>query len=239
MKSVLPIILLILSLSVFAKKIEYKDKGKDFEGYMLKGDSKKKTIFIIHDWDGLNDYEIKRAKMLNELGYNVFAIDIYGKGVRPTDIKKKKETSSYYYQNRIKMHEAVRAGFNHAKKLGLNLTNTALVGYCFGGTVGLEMARNSKLFSSYYIFHGGLQTPSGQDYKKNKAKLYIYHGGADTSVTLSDVADIGAKLESEKQDYIIQIYSGAPHAFTHFGGERYRKVADKESWTHMISNLIN
>lgn len=180
---------------------------------------------------------MKRAKMLHELGYNVFAVDIYGKGVRPSKLEKKKETSSYYYKNRPLMLKALAGALDFAKKINLPTNNPYLVGYCFGGTVGLEIARNTHSFARYYIFHGGLQTPDGQSYQSNKAKLYIYHGGADKAVSLQDVSQLGQELELAKQDYLIQIYSGAPHAFTHFGGERYRETADKESWKHMLEHM--
>ncbi len=223
-----------LSLSAKSMSYQYKDKEYEIDYIDLKA---KKTIFIVHDWDGLNEYELKRAKMFSDKGFNVLAIDIYGKGVRPNTLEEKKKTSSFYYSNRNLMLEAVKGAIVKADELKMPKENRFLVGYCFGGTVGLEIARNTNDFSKYFIFHGGLKTPENQSYKNNKGELYIYHGGADQAVSLQDVSDLSMLLEKNQQKYLVQIYSGAPHAFTHFDSDRYRKDADLSSWKHMLSSL--
>ena len=60
--------------------------------------------------------------------------------------------------------------------------------------------------------------------------ILVAHGGADTAITMDHVAQLSRELEAAGVAYEIQVYSGAPHAFTVFGSERYRKVADEHSW---------
>ena len=113
-----------------------------------------------------------------------------------------------------------------------NSKNVVVAGYCFGGAVTLELARSGKAgnIAGYATFHGGLATPEGQSYIENKSPIFVAHGGADKSVKMSDVAALAGELESNNIPYEIEVYSGAPHAFTVFGSKRYHEAADKKSW---------
>ncbi len=91
--------------------------------------------------------------------------------------------------------------------------------------------------AGYATFHGGLATPAGQSYPESTPPILIAHGGADTSITMEHVASLSKDLESAGIAYEIQVYSGAPHAFTVFGSDRYRKVADEESWEALAEFL--
>ena len=106
------------------------------------------------------------------------------------------------------------------------------MGYCFGGAAVLELARSGKAvyIAGYATFHGGLTTPQGQSYPSDTPPILVMHGGADSSITMDDVAALSRELESAGVPYEIQVYSGAPHAFTNWDSERYRKQADEQSW---------
>ena len=110
--------------------------------------------------------------------------------------------------------------------------NTVVMGYCFGGAAVLELARSGKAskVKGYATFHGGLATPKGQSYPKDTPPLLIAHGGADTAIKMSHVAALSEELEKTGIKYDIEVYSGAPHAFTVIGSNRYREGADKKSW---------
>jgi dienelactone hydrolase len=211
--------------------VDYTSGGMALEGYKApaKGASKG-LVLIIHDWDGLTEYEHKRADMLAEMGYDAFAVDLYGKGNRPTETGAKKAETGKLYNDREKMRTLILAGLDEARKL--NNGKVVVMGYCFGGAATLELARSGKGqdIAGYATFHGGLSTPEGQSYGKDTAPIFIAHGGADTSITMDHVADLAKQLESAGVTYEIEVYSGAPHAFTVFGSDRYRKVADEKSW---------
>lgn len=211
--------------------VDYKVGEETFEGYRApaKGESKG-LVVIIHDWDGLTDYEQKRADMLAELGYDAFAIDLFGKGNRPVEIEARKKETGRLYADRERMRTLILGGLAEARKAGD--AKTVVMGYCFGGTAALELARSGKAEGvvGYASFHGGLETPDGQSYPKGTAPILIAHGGADTSVTMDHVATLAKELEAAGVEYEIEIYSGAPHGFTHFGSDRYQKRADELSW---------
>ncbi|MEK9645922.1 MAG: dienelactone hydrolase family protein [Alphaproteobacteria bacterium] len=221
-----------LPLSVMAgSSITYSAGGEEFEGYSAKASgSSKGMVVIIHDWDGLTDYEKKRADMLASMGYDAFALDLFGKGRLPKSIKENKAMTGRLYKDRERMRSLLMAGLGEAQKS--TGAKTVVMGYCFGGAAALEMARSGRAqdISGYVTFHGGLTTPKGQSYPKGSPPMLIAHGGADTAVTMEHVAGLSKELEAAGITYEIEVYSGAPHAFTVFDSNRYRKAADEKSW---------
>lgn len=211
--------------------VTYRVDGETFEGYRApaRGDSKG-LVVIVHDWDGVTAYEIKRAEMVAELGYDAFAVDLFGKGNRPAEIAARKKETGRLYDDRERMRKLLLAGLAEARKDGGG--EAVVMGYCFGGAAALELARSGavKDVAGYASFHGGLKTPEGQSYPAGTAPFFIAHGGADASVSMDDVAALSRELEKAGVVYEIQIYSGAPHGFTEWESERYQKRADEQSW---------
>lgn len=231
MKKVLSTLILTSSFLFAANSyVTYSVDGKEYEGYISFPSKNAPLVFLVHDWDGLTDYEVKRAQMLNEMGYATFAVDLYGKGVRPTALEDKKRLTSELYKDRAKMKTLLLAGFDEAKKEGLNVDNAVGIGYCFGGAAILEMARSGANLKKFIPFHGGLDTPKGQDYSKTKGEIVVFHGSADKAVSMQDFANLAMELEKAGIKHEMITYSGAPHAFTVFGSERYHEEADKKSW---------
>ena len=211
--------------------VTYEIGGERFEGYRANADGDSKgLVLIIHDWDGLTEYEKTRADMVAAMGYDAFALDLYGKGNRPADTGAKKAETGKLYEDRARMRTLILGRLAEARKDGDQ--ETVVMGYCFGGAAVLELARSGKAenVAGYVIFHGGLATPKGQHYPSDTPPLLIMHGGADSSITMDDVAALSKELEESKVPYEIQVYSGAPHAFTNFDSERYQKRADALSW---------
>jgi dienelactone hydrolase len=106
------------------------------------------------------------------------------------------------------------------------------MGYCFGGMPVLELARSGQPqnIAGYATFHGAISTPEGQSYPADTPPILIAHGGADNVITMDDVAALSKELEEAGVTYEIEVYSGAPHAFTVKGSDRYQERADKKSW---------
>lgn len=212
--------------------VNYTVDGAAYEGYSAKASGASKgLVLVIHDWDGLTDYEVKRADMLAELGYDAFAVDLYGKGNRPVETGAKKAETGKLYKDREKMRALILGGLAEARKLGGG--DAVVMGYCFGGAAVLELARSGKAqdIKGYVTFHGGLTTPEGQSYPQDTAPILVAHGGADKAITMDHVAGLSKELEAVGVPYEIQVYSGAPHAFTVFGSNRYRERADMQSWS--------
>jgi len=232
---------LVLALSSAAaaagKSVVYEVNGASYEGYYNRASGKAPLVLLVHDWDGLTDYEVKRADMLAELGYTVFDVDLCGAGVRPIKMEDKRQHTGELYKDREKMRALLNAALKAAQSQGANTGNAVAMGYCFGGAAVLELARSGADMKGFVTFHGGLKTPEGQDYSKAKGKFLILHGTADTAVTMEDFAALAAELEAKGVAHEMITYGGAPHAFTVFGGDRYREDADKKSWKRFTEFL--
>ncbi len=217
----------------------YQVNGQSYEGYYVSPSDQAPFVLLIHDWDGLTDYEIQRANMLADLGYTVFALDLFGAGVRPTEMKDKRQHTGELYKNREKMRALMKGSLDTAKNKGANIKNAVAMGYCFGGAAVLELARSGADLKGFATFHGGLKTPEGQSYAKTQGKILIMHGSADAVITMDQFADLAKELETAGVDHEMITYSGAQHAFTVFGGNRYQKAADKKSWKRFTEFLAN
>jgi dienelactone hydrolase len=237
-------VFLLLSVSTVSfgatgASVTYQVNGQSYEGYYISPSNQAPFVLLIHDWDGLTDYEVKRANMLAELGYAVFALDLFGAGVRPTELKDKRQHTGELYKNRGKMRALMKGALDTARNRGANIENAVAVGYCFGGAAVLELARSGAELKGFATFHGGLKTPEGQDYTKTRGEILIMHGTADTAITMDQFADLSKEMESAGVAHEMITYGGAQHAFTVFGENRYQETADKKSWKRFTEFLAD
>ena len=240
MKTIFTFVLVLMLSSMAAaagKSIVYEVNGASYEGYYTGASENAPLVLLVHDWNGLTDYEVKRAEMLAEMGYTVFAVDLFGAGVRPTKVEDKRQHTGELYKDREKMRALLTGALKTAQSQGTNTGNAVAMGYCFGGAAVLEFARSGADMKGFVTFHGGLKTPEGQDYAKAKGKFLILHGTADTAVSMQDFATLANELEANGVSHEMITYGGAPHAFTVFGEDRYRADADKKSWKRFTEYL--
>ncbi|MDJ0781721.1 MAG: dienelactone hydrolase family protein [Desulfosarcinaceae bacterium] len=217
--------------------VTYQVDGKPYEGYYTSEKRGAPLVLLIHDWDGLTEYEVKRADMLAEMGYAVLAADLFGAGVRPTEVKDKRQHTGELYKDREKMRALLFGALQAAKGWGADTSKAVAMGYCFGGAAVLEFARAGAPLKGFVTFHGGLSTPEGQDYSQAKGKVLVFHGTADANITMDHFAVLAKELETAGVAHEMVTYSGAPHAFTVFGSDRYRAEADTQSWTRFTAFL--
>ncbi len=230
---------------VQSKMIEYRDGDTLLEGYHAYDDSiikgKRPAVLIVHQWMGLTDYEKKRADMLAKLGYNVFAVDIYGKDVRPKDTKEAGALATKYKTDRDLLRRRVNAGLAVLEQNELTDTKrVAAIGYCFGGTTVLELARSGADIAGVVSFHGGLDSPRPDDGRNIKCKVLAMQGADDPFVTPKDMTAFEDEMRKNRVDWQLIKYGGAVHAFTQWDagsdnskGAAYNEEADKRSWEEM------
>jgi dienelactone hydrolase len=247
MKYFLICILLIASsanATIKTQTIEYKEGDTVLEGYLAydtAGAAKKPGVLIVHDWTGLRETMKKRAEMLAKMGYVAFAADIYGKGIRPTDPKEASKVAGSYKNNRTLLRARVNAGLDELEKQSnVDKSKVAAIGYCFGGTTVLELARSGADIRGVVTFHGGLDSLHPEDAKNIKAKILILHGADDPFVPADQVKAVETELTNAKVDWQLIKYSGAVHSFTipeagndNSKGAAYNEKADKRSWQAM------
>ena len=239
---------LVLALTVRAeivsKPVEYNEGQTTLEGlcvYDNSTTSKRPGVLIVHQWKGLGDYEKKRAEMLAKLGYNVFAVDIYGKGIRHNNPKDASAEAAKYKNDRKLLRARVNAGLDVLKKQEFtDAQRIAAIGYCFGGTTALELARSGAAVAGVVSFHGGLNTPNVGDARQIKTKVLALHGADDPHVPPAEVAAFEKEMRDAKVDWSLIAYGGAVHSFTDWNagndnskGSAYNEKADKRSWEAM------
>jgi dienelactone hydrolase len=225
--------------------VEYKDGDTTLEGYLAYDDSaaqgKRPAVLIVHQWMGLTDYEKHRAEMLAKMGYVVFAADIYGKGIRPTSQKEAGAQAGKYKNDRDLLRQRASAGLTVLENNPLTDTkHVAAIGYCFGGTTVLELARSGAPISGVVSFHGGLDSPKPDDGKNIKCKVLVCHGADDPYNKADDIAAFQKEMRDAKVDWTMVYYGGAVHSFTqpmagndNSKGAAYNEKADQRSWKDM------
>ena len=236
--------------AVRTETVEYHDGDAVLEGVLAYDDAspnQRPGVLVVHEWKGLNDYAKRRTGQLAELGYVAFAVDMYGKGVRAKDHEEAAKLSGIYRSDRQLMRRRILAGLEELKRHELtDPLRIAAIGYCFGGTAVLELARSGADIVGVVTFHGGLSNPNPADAAHIKSKVLILHGADDTFVTQEEVAAFEKEMHEAGVDYRLIQYPGAVHSFTvpEAGGDpsagmAYNAEADRRSWEEMRAFLHN
>jgi dienelactone hydrolase len=229
--------------AIHTETVEYQQGGATLEGFLAYDDSlsgKRPGVLIVHQWLGLTDYEKMRAQQLAQLGYVAFCADIYGKGIRPKDVSEAGAQAGKFKSDRPLLRARVNAGLEELKKNNrVDSKNVAAIGYCFGGTTVIELARSGADLNGVVSFHGGLDSPSPADGKKIRCKVLVLAGADDPFQKPEDLNVFEKEMRDCKVDWQIVFYGGAVHAFTQPDpgfvnpGAKYNEKADKRSWQAM------
>lgn len=230
--------------AIVGEVVEYRHGDTVLEGYLVYDNAiqgRRPGVIVVHEWWGHNPYVRTRAEQLARLGYIAFAIDMYGKGVKAKDPKEAATLSNTYRGNRPLMRQRADAGLETLKKHPLaDVQRTAAIGYCFGGTTVLEMARAGADLVGVVSFHGNLSTPNPNDAKNIRGKVLALHGADDPSVPPEQVNAFQDEMRKAGVDWTMVSYGGAVHGFTNpeagndpSRGAAYNEKADKRSWEAM------
>ena len=229
---------------IVVKTVEYKQGDTVLEGLSVYDNAiqgKRPGVLVIHQWKGLGDYERMRAEMLARLGYNVFAADIYGKGIRPRTPQLAAIEAGKYKSDRSLLRARVAAALDMLTKHELtDAKRLGAIGYCFGGMCVLELVRSGADVGGIVSFHGALNTPTPGDARNIKGKVLALHGADDPAVPPAEVAAFEKEMRDAGVDWELVKYGGAVHAFTDWNagsdnskGAAYNERADKRSWEAM------
>jgi dienelactone hydrolase len=232
------------SAKIVTKSVEYKDGDTTLEGFLVYDDAgtgARPGVLVVHQWMGLTDYEKHRAEMLAQLGYVAFCADIYGKDARPKDGGQAGAEATKYKTDRALLRQRVNAGLEELKKNPMvDKSRVAAIGYCFGGTTVIELARSGADIAGVVSFHGGLDSPTPADGKNIKCKVLAYHGADDPFEKASDLAAFEDEMRAANVDWRLIKYGGAVHSFTqptagndNSKGAAYNEKADRRSWEEM------
>ncbi|CAN5370295.1 dienelactone hydrolase family protein [soil metagenome] len=230
--------------AVKTETIVYQDGDAKLEGFVAYDDAKTGKIpgiLVVHQWKGITDHERNVARKLAEEGYIAFCADIYGQGVRPVDSKEAGGQAGKYKGDRTLFKVRLNAGLK--RLLEFNQTDSAnvgAIGYCFGGTGVLELARSGADLKGVCSFHGGLDFPKDDPPVKYKASVMVQHGADDPSMKKELIDGFMDELKAEKADWTFTYNGNALHSFTEPGTnnppmQKYNVEADTRSWAAMTA----
>ena len=236
----------IVEVNITGEDVTYSADTTEMHGFVAYNKAqigKRPGILVVHEWWGHNDYTRKRAQMLAELGYVALAVDMYGNGKQadhPSDAGK-------FSGMVMKNEEMAVKRFNAAYELlanhpEVNADKISAIGYCFGGSVILNMANMGADLDGVAAFHSGVQVPNPPS-KELEAKILVQNGADDPFVSEESVATFKSNLDSLNADYEYISYPGVVHAYTNPGatelGEKfdlplkYDQEADTKSWERL------
>jgi dienelactone hydrolase len=233
------------SAEIKTQAIEYKQGDTVLEGFLAYDDAvqgKRPAVLVVHTWTGVGDFVRERTTQLAKMGYVAFAPDIYGKGVHPKPPVESGQEMTKYTSNRALLRARVLAGLDVLRADPRADTSKVLaIGFCFGGTGVLELARSGADVLGIVSFHGGpLTSPTPQDDKNIKGRVLALHGADDPNVPAPEVAGFEKEMRDAKVDWQLVSYGNTVHAFTdpaagndNSKGAAYNEKADKRSWIAM------
>jgi dienelactone hydrolase len=224
--------------------LQYRDGNTVLEGYLSYDPhvaGPRPGVIVVHDWMGPSDFSRHEADELARLGYVALAADIYGQGVRPTNTKEASEQAAYYKSHRDIMRRRARAALKLLRRQPqTDPSRLGAIGFCFGGTTVLELARSGAPLAGVVSFHGGLDTPHPEDARKIRGKVLALHGADDPFVTPEQVAAFETEMRDAHVDWQLVKYGGAVHAFAvptagtdNSKGAAYNEKAARRSWQAM------
>ncbi len=210
-------ILSALTSAEITRTIDYADGDTALRGYFAQpaGDGPFPAVLVVHEWWGQNAYAQSRVRELAGKGYAAFALDMYGAGLETTDPKQAGAWAGPLYQDNALLLRRARAGLAVLRaQPGVDAQRCAAIGFCFGGSVVLQLARAGEDLAGVVSFHGGLKTSTPAQAGLIKAAILVCHGGSDVLVPPAEVAGFITEMASAKADWRMAIYGRSLHAFT-------------------------
>ena len=237
--------------AVKGKEVSYSANGITLKGYVAYDDAvkgKRPGVLVVHEWWGHNEYARKRARMLAKQGYTALAVDMYGNGKQAHHPDDAGKFASEVAKNAPLAKARFDAAFDLIKKQKtVDADNVAAIGYCFGGTVVLEMARAGEPLKAVLSFHGGLGTEHPAEPGKVQARIASFTGEEDPMIPAAQVAAFRQEMDKAGVSYKAVTYPGTKHSFTNPDADKYGKefklplaynaAADKASWDEGMAFL--
>jgi dienelactone hydrolase len=234
-------------MNILTSRLDYTVGDATHQGYLAYDDEISEArpgVIIVHEWWGLNDYIVRRAHMLAEMGYVALAIDMFGGGQTADNPDDAGGLMTAVLNDMETGTAALRAGYQLLlDQPGVDASRTAAIGYCFGGAMVLHMARIGLPLSAVASFHGALGSFHTAEPGSIAARILVCHGEADTMVTMDDLEAFKNEMDAAKANYEVLVLPGAKHGFSNpqatANGEKYgidvgyQEQADAESWAKL------
>ncbi len=228
--------------------VTYQDGSARLKGFIIRDNSESTLspgVIIFSDWMGVGEFAKERGRHLAKLGYIAFAADIYGDGHQAKDVKEAGELATKFKSDRSLLRARAEAAFKEIEKISnVDSKRIAAIGFCFGGTTALELARHGARLAGLVSFHGALDTPDTSLARNIRGKILILHGADDPWVPASQVETFENEMRAAGVNWELVKYGNSVHAFTNPAagndnskGAAYNEQAAKRAYLAMDNFL--
>ncbi len=240
----------IARAEVKTKAFDYKAGDTVLQGFIAWDDAlkdKRPGVLVVHEWWGHNEHARHSAEKLAKAGYVGLALDMFGKGKIATHA----QDAQAFVAEATKDPKVTDARFNAALEIlkkdpHVDKANIAAIGYCFGGGVALNQAREGADLKAVATFHGSLTPIKPAEKGKFKPRVLVMTGGADPMITNVSVDAFKKEMDAAGVNYRVIVYPGAKHAFTNPNADKagveglaYNADADQKSWAELLKFLTD
>lgn len=238
---------------IIEERAFYEFNGDQYYGWIIEDDTNdgaRPGVLLFHEWWGLDEFAVDRARKLAEAGYVVFCADLYGlapsgENIRAESIEEAAAKSGSLFADRSRLRRlASKAYIELAKHPTVDASRIVALGYGFGGTAAIELMRSGAAIDGCIAFHPGLSGDDGVDDRAIRAETLVMYGAEDPMIAEADIDGFRAEMKRRSGSYEIIEISGAQHAFSNFAanfwrvpGARYNERADSISWAHVLGFL--
>lgn len=202
-------------------------------------------ILVAPEWWGVVEHPREVTERLAKAGFAAVAMDVYGEGKLTTDAAQANEWMTQMLNDQDKLMGRCRAILDDfADQLPVDGNRLGVVGYCFGGKIALDMAREGMPVKAVATFHGNFSPKQPAEKDKFNTKVLVAHGRDDSMVSMDDVESFKAEMDNAGVSYTVDVYDNAKHGFTNPNADKraeengvdlgYNEKAATESWDKMI-----
>lgn len=207
----------IAQAEIKTQYVDYKHGDIPLSGYLAYDDSiggQRPGVLLVHHRGGFSDKTLGDAEMIAKLGYVVFALDMFGKGILPATVPEMASLIDIYNKDRPLMRTRAQAGFDVLRQNEMvDSSKLAIIGYCFGGTVAVELAETGVPLAGMVSVHGSFRDFMPEAAENIQGRVLILHGAEDTTAPLGEVNSLIADLRAANVDWELNLYSGVGHTF--------------------------
>lgn len=217
------------------KVVDYQDESQKMSGLVTANSNQKLPgVLILPAWKGIDDESKAAALALEKQGYIALIADIYGEGNIPRDNEAASKIASKYKNDFKTYQHRIALALAELEKTGANGQKTAVIGYCFGGTGALEVARANMNVDGIVCIHGGYAKDPARENEKIQTKVLIEHAADDKSISKADYDNLLQELNEGKADWQIITYANSKHTFTNPASQDYNPVMAQRAWDHTL-----
>jgi len=226
------------------RDLDYGADGATLRGFLAfdEADGPRPGVLVFHEGLGLGDFAMEKARQLAALGYVALAADMFGERRQARNLQEVATVVGGLRAEPERLRARAMAALTALAGLPLvDRGKLAAIGFCFGGSVVLELARSGAELKAVVSFHGVLATKLPAAEGQVKASVLVLTGADDPLAPPDQVAAFEAEMRAAKvADWQVVSYGNTLHGFANPAADGsmmrtalYHAQSDRRSWAAM------